>query len=159
MEETQFSIEIPDYKLLSARGDKATIHYRIVCKFGTKSWEVTRRYKSFLKLHQHLKTSHHLIPNLPSRTVFKVKSVESLSIRRQKLLVYLTQLVMMPEVFASQELQSFLGIQDQRISLKKNGLAQLGNISNKKHGYRDAIAAPEKKLLFLIQSDTSVLSR
>lgn len=115
-------ISIESHSLADEGGEKFTL-FNISIQTAFSTWEITRRYRQFLALHQELlqKIPHVKFPSLPKRKVLGSSLQPSfVEDRKQALESYLQTLVSIPEVWSCarfieflDDSQSFLGIQVQ----------------------------------------------
>ena len=99
--------------------DQSHTLYHVRISYGPgagNSWEVSRRYNEFLRLHDSLKAKVSRLPKFPGkRYLGSSMSSRFVEERRKALLSYLIELVSMPKVWDGSELIAFLDNRKQQL--------------------------------------------
>ncbi len=103
-------IDIPSFK--ESTVDKNVIFYQInLHKRGSKKWILEKRFSEFDNMHKHLyKIFGKILPNLPPKTLTRLKTQEDLEQRRADLEKYLQEIVVRQEIFNSEPVRKFLQV-------------------------------------------------
>ncbi|KAM3133073.1 WD repeat and FYVE domain-containing protein 2 [Paramecium bursaria] len=151
--------ESVNVEVISYKEDNKYIIYKVQIKTRTKKqWLLDKRYSQFEELNKKLQEMFQNLPQLPKKsfiTVFVGKSKEELEDRRVGLDTYLKNLIVRKDIFNCQILREFLELD------KMDDLVppQLAFEQVLLYGVRDFIIAKEPGLLFVLNSDMSLLNR
>jgi len=148
------TIEIIDYE---KRG--SAVHYNIeIMANNTKTWKLERRFKEIEEMHKKLARKINDIPFLPAKSIFQLFG-EALDKRRDELEKYFNVLASRRDVLNDTDFKEFLEI-DRHMKVDNLTLMkQLTEIQNFPRGVQDFIYIPQKGLLFILLTETSVVSK
>ena len=89
---------------------KAVTFYKVQVKCDQTEWTIEKRYSEFDTLFNDLKKMFAVVPPMPPKTVFKVKSPEGILKRRQGLDSFLRGAAARPEMLNSVPMINFLEV-------------------------------------------------
>lgn len=148
------TIEIIDYE---KRG--SAVHYNIeIMANNTKTWKLERRFKEIEEMHKKLARKINDIPFLPAKSIFQLFG-EALDKRRDELEKYFNVLASRRDVLNDTDFKEFLEIDKHMRVDNLTLMKQLTEIQNFPRGVQDFIYIPQKGLLFILLTETSVVSK
>jgi len=118
-----------------------------------------KRYSEFYDLYNKLVKLVNNCPVPPSKSFFKLKSVEELTKRKNQLDQFLKACISRKDIVTSEVLREFIEIEKNSPELAISGPTKLGELHDMPLGIRDMIYQKYNNLMFLACSDMNITSR
>ncbi len=133
--------------------------YQINVVSTTKTWTVEHRYSEFDSLCVALKKIFPDIPALPPKTAFKLKSLDGILKRRQKLDIFIKAIAARPEILNHGLVCDFLKLTENFSGAVNAVPIKIAELADLPMGVRDFVYLEDLGILFVALSDMDVVSR
>ena len=142
-------------------GGKVVTFYTINVydNFSRKKWVLSKRYSEFEALHKKLSKLIPNVPTIPGKSLFKMKSSDALTKRKNHLESFLFQCVNRKDIMASEYIKDFLELDRHSPNLTFNSPEKKNEITQLPLGIRDFYFLNEENIMFAACSDMNVASR
>ena len=153
-------IDISDFKE-KYRGGKLVTFYtvNVYDNYSRKKWTLSKRYSEFEFLHKNLSKLISNVPTIPGKTLFKMKSSDALTNRKNHLESFLYECVNRKDIMASEYLKDFLELDRHSPNLTFNSPEKKYEVTKIPLGIRDFFYFQEENMMFIACSDMNIVSR
>lgn len=127
--------------------------------FSKHKWTLEKRYSEFYDLYNNLAKLVNNCPVPPSKSFFKLKSLDELTKRKNQLDQFIKSCVVRKDIATSSIFRAFIEIEKNSPELAVSGPDQLSSIHDLPLGVRDMVYSKHENLLFLACSDMNISSR
>ena len=88
-------------------------------------WQIEKRYSEFFSIHEKLNKLFPRLPQIPGKTIGKLKSDEGLNKRKELLELFLRECVKRKEILQNSDFQTFLSLDENAPEVLGNTLTQI----------------------------------
>jgi WD40 repeat protein len=153
-------IDISDFHEKYIGGKVVTFYtVNVYDNFSRKKWTLTKRYSEFEALHKNLSKLIPNVPSIPGKSLFKIKSSDGLTKRKNHLESFLHQCVNRKDIMASDYIKEFLELDRHSPNLTFNSPEKKYEVTELPLGIRDFFYFGEESMMFAVCSDMNIASR
>ena len=153
-------IDIVDFQEKYIGGKVVTFYtVNVYDNYSRKKWILSKRYSEFEALHKNLAKLFPNVPSIPGKSLFKIKSSDALTKRKNHLESFLYQCVNRKDIMASDYIKDFLELDRHSPNLTFNSPKNQNELGNLPLGVRDFFYFQEENLIFIACSDMNIASR
>ena len=136
------------------------IFYRIKVTdhFNNNSWVIEKRYNDFSNLQKKLSSNFPDVPKIPGKTLFRVTDFASIKKRKDGLQYFLKTCINRKDIFASENLKTFLELEKNSPDLCGNSPDMEGNFTLSQ-GVRDFYYIPQANIIVLCTAEMNLIER
>jgi hypothetical protein len=136
------------------------IFYRIKITeyFNNHSWMIEKRYNDFVNLKKKLIVNFPDVPKIPGKTFFSISDFVSIKKRKDRLQYFLKTCIKRKDIFASEDLKTFLELAQNSPDLCGNSQDILGNFTLSQ-GVRDFNFIPQENIIVLCTAEMNLIER
>ena len=127
--------------------------------FSKQKWTIEKRYSEFEKLHKNLSSIISSIPEIPGKTIFKIKSYDQLTKRKIQLDSFLKECNNRKDIISNDYYKQFLELDKHSPELSFNNPEKYFSISEMPLGIRDFYYFKEENIIFIACCDMNIASR
>lgn len=142
-------------------GKNAVVFYKMQVGFtkNNKTWYIEKRYSDFDSLNIYLKEWYPSMPELPSKTLFKLSNQQQITLRMETLNKYMKALINRRDMRTCNIFRKFIAIEQHFSQSKCFEPKKIGQMAEFGKGVRDFIYLPQYETGFVALSDMNILSR
>ena len=122
-------------------------------------WQIEKRYSEFFSIHEKLNKLFPRLPQIPGKTIGKLKSDEGLNKRKELLELFLRECVKRRDILQNIDFQQFLDLSENAPEVVGNTVTQIYDYKKCPLGVRDFIVVPNRNIMCVCCSDMSLMSR
>ena len=154
------NISIPSFTEKYINNKTITFYtINIINNINQKTWSIDKRYSDFESLYKTLKKTISNLPSFPGKTLFRPKSKESVTKRKNHLEQFIQTSITRKDIFNNELFSSFLNINENSPELLINKPSLLYTNDSIPFGIRDLYYIEQTQTLFICCSEMSFVSR
>ena len=127
--------------------------------FSRQKWKIEKRYSEFEKLYKNLSNLLPSIPQIPGKSIFKIKSYDQLTKRRIQLDNFLKECNNRKDILSNDYYKQFLELDKHSPKLNFNNPEKIFSILGLPLGIRDFYYYKEENIIFVACCDMNFISR
>ena len=153
-------VTVKSYSEKFVQGKTATFYLiELTSHITNKVWSLEKRYSEFFALHEKLLKEIPRLPEIPNKTLTKVKSEEALNKRKEEFQKFLRECVERRDILKNPQFQNFLELKKYAPEIIGNNVSLIYDCSKFLLGIRDFIIVPKREIMLICCSNMNFLSR
>jgi PX domain len=132
------------------------VFYLVLVRSGTRKWQLQKRFNDFYDLDREMRAKHSNMPVIPPKTYFPLKYDKDIEDRREKLHLYLQEMMNRVDMRTSAVFRKFIEIDEQIPESVMFQAKKLSAITDLSLGGRDFELALDRSLLFVAMSEMNI---
>lgn len=151
-------MELPKFERASVQGKEVVFYLVHVCS-GHRKWKLNKRFNDFYDLDKEMRKKHGQMPPLPPKTYFPLKYDHDIEERRQRLHLYLQELMNRVDMRTNPAFRKFIELDEQIPESVMYQPIKIASINDLPQGGRDYELVPERGLIFIAMAEMNIANR